>query len=300
MRSIVRLFALLATAASCSPSSSTDQPPPAKQPPVKQTATDNPPPPAKPKVPKASVLNLATTTSTRDSGLLDLLVPAFEKKTSTRVAVIAVGTGKALKIGAAGDADVVFVHSRPAEDAFMKQGHGIRREDVMYNSFEILGPKADPAQIKGKDPLEALKLLSQGKHPFISRGDDSGTHKKELALQKQASVKPDWPGYVETGQGMGASLVVADQKNAYILTDRGTYLRFRDKIQLAALTAPAEAMRNPYGIMVVNHKGTQPGRTALAQQFVDFIISPEIQQVIADYKIKGEAAFVPLRLPAGN
>ena len=168
-------------------------------------------------------LLLATTTSTRDSGLLDLLLPPFEKQHQVRVDVIASGTGKALKLGEMGDVDVLFVHARQAEDAFMSAGHGIRREDVMFNTFELLGPPTDPAGVRGLEASAALQKIAAAGAPFLSRGDDSGTHKRELQLwQANDKPLPDWPSYRESGQGMGATLTIADEKSAYVLTDRGT------------------------------------------------------------------------------
>ena len=242
-------------------------------------------------------LRLAVTTSTQDSGIIDALVPIFENEHGVRVDVIALGTGKALKLGETGDVDVVFVHSRTDEDAFMAAGHGIRREDVMYNHFELLGPASDPAGVFGTDIVEGLRRISSGGHTFISRGDDSGTHKRELALWQLAGGHAPWDGYLETGQGMGSSLIIADQKQGYILSDRGTYLRFKQKIDLVALARSSEGLRNPYGIIVVNPQTNPTPHSEMANTFVDFIISAQVQRLIDDFRIDGERLFYPLRLP---
>lgn len=249
---------------------------------------------------RPSVLRMAVTTSTRDSGLLDVLVPVFEKDHGARVDVIAVGTGAALKLGERGEVDVVLVHARSAEDAFMAAEHGIRREDVMYNTFEILGPQDDPADVRGLEPPLALQKIAASQQRFVSRGDDSGTHQRELKLWADAGERPLWDGYLESGQGMGATLTMADQMNAYVLTDRGTYLKFKPKIRLVPLITSSESLQNPYGIMVVNPEKNPSLNGPLAQTFVDFMISAEAQRLIRDYRIEGEQLFHPLRLPQQN
>ncbi len=241
-------------------------------------------------------LRLATTTSTRDSGLLDRLLPPFQQQNDVRVEVIAVGTGKALKLGEMGDVDVLFVHARAAEDAFMNAAHGVRREDVMYNTFELLGPPDDPAHVKDRAVSDALQEIAASQVPFISRGDDSGTHKREMQLWEAIDIRPSWPAYQESGQGMGATLTIADEKSAYVLTDRGTYLNFRNRIDLVPLAAQSEDLRNPYGVIVVNPSKSRAVRDKLAHQFVDYLISPEAQQIIDEYRLAGEQLFVPLRM----
>ncbi len=247
-----------------------------------------------------AVLRLATTTSTRDSGLLDELLPVFEKVHNCRVDVVAVGTGAALKLGEAGDADVVLVHARKAEEAFMAAGHGIRHEEFMYNDFVLLGPKADPAQIRDVEPIEALKKIAAGEHRFVSRGDDSGTHKRELALWEQAGGRPAWDGYVESGQGMGPTLVMADEMQGYVLADMGTYLNFKDKVELVPLAAAAESLRNPYAAIVVNPAKHDKINEKLATAFVDFLISADAQRLIGDYRVGGQQLFHPTRLGGGS
>lgn len=240
-------------------------------------------------------LRLATTTSTRDSGLLDELLPAFEQQHNVKVDVIAAGTGKALKLGEAGDVDVVLVHARAAEDAFMEAGHGIRREEVMTNVFEIIGPRDDPAGINKSNPSEALLLIAAAKAKFLSRGDDSGTHKRERELWEAAGGLTPWSDYIETGQGMGATLVIADEMQGYTLTDRGTYLRFKAKIDLVPLVSGSpEAfpeLANPYGVMVVNPEKNKAVNAKLAGAFVDYLISDATQQQISEFEVEGEALF---------
>lgn len=241
-----------------------------------------------------AVLRVAVSTSTRDSGLLDQLVPLFEKEAKARVDIIAVGTGAALKLGQAGDVDVVIVHARDAEDAFMRAGHGVRREDLMYNTFQLLGPKNDPAGIRGiKDPAAALQRIAEQKSKFVSRGDESGTHQRETKLWNEAGGLPKWNGYIESGQGMGATLTMADQMNAYVLCDRGTYLKLRRRIGLVPLVSESPKLRNPYGILVVNPKTHPKVNGPLAHRFVDFMISPKSRKIIRNYKIDGATLFVP-------
>ena len=241
-------------------------------------------------------LRLATTTSTRDSGLLDALLPVFERQAHVRVDVIAVGTGQALKLGEAGDVDVLLVHARAAEDAFMASGHGARRQDVMHNTFELLGPASDPAAVRGLDVVAALSRIAASKARFVSRGDESGTHKKELALWRDAGGLTRWEHYLETGQGMGSSLIVANEKQAYILADRATYLAFARKIDLVPLAAPSDELNNPYGVIVVSDR-RHPDVDALhANAFVDFLVSPRGQRIIRDFTIAGERLFYPAHL----
>jgi len=250
--------------------------------------------------PNQQVLRLGTTTSTRDSGLLERLIPLFEQQHGVRIDVIAAGTGKVLKLGEQGDVDVVFVHAREAEEAFMAAGHGTRREEVMFNTFELLGPAADPAAIRGLETSAALQKIAEGGFPFLSRGDESGTHKRERLLWKTGGGQPPWPNYQESGQGMGATLTIANEMSAYVLTDRGTFLNFRDKIDLVPLTAKSQQLHNPYGIIVVNAEKSPAVRVQLANAFVDYIISPPAQQIIANYRLANEALFVPLRLTPTN
>lgn len=242
-----------------------------------------------------SVIRLATTTSTSNTGLLDYLLPKFEAKCGCKVNVISVGTGKALKLGEDGNVDVVLVHARPAEDAFVAAGHGVDRKDVMYNDFVLIGPDNDPAKIKvEKDVLAAMKKIADSKSKFISRGDDSGTDQMEKAYWKALGIKPQgdkW--YVSAGQGMGEVLMMAGEMRAYTLTDRGTYIAYRDKIDLPILMQNDSRMFNPYGIIAVNPKKYPDINYKGATQFISWITSAEGQKLIADFKVGGEQLFVP-------
>lgn len=242
------------------------------------------------------VLRLATTTSTRDSGLLDVLVPLFEEQRGARVDVIAVGTGKALALGRAGDVDAVLVHAERAELQFMADGHGTRREPVMFNTFAIVGPADDPAAVAGLDPLEALKRIAAVGATFISRGDDSGTHKRERQLWEEAGGRPQWEGYLESGAGMAATLVMADEKRGYTLADSGTFLAMQDKCELAALVGEGEALHNPYAILVVDGSKNEHIAAPLAEAFCEFLITRETQERIAEFEAHGERLFHPLRI----
>jgi tungstate transport system substrate-binding protein len=241
-----------------------------------------------------AALRVAVTTSTRDSGLLDALLPLYLENHDQRVDILAVGTGQALRLGEAGDVDVVLVHARAAEDAFMAAGHGIRREDVMYNTFEILGPPDDPAGIRGLSPVQAFAAMATSQAPFVSRGDNSGTHQRERALWDAAGQSPSWTDYVESGQGMGATLTMANQMSAYTLTDRGTFLNYRDKISLAVLVQSPEELANRYGVLVVNPAKHPAIQVETANGFVDFLISPVAQQKISEYRVGGEPLFYPM------
>lgn len=242
-------------------------------------------------------ITIASTTSTEQSGLFGHLLPLFAKAESISVKIVAVGTGQALDIGRRGDADVVFVHDRPAEDKFMSEGQGVKRFDVMYNDFVIVGPKSDPAKIAGgKDVADALRKIAAAKAPFISRGDKSGTHAAELRLWKEAGVdtgaaKESW--YREIGQGMGPALNMASSSNAYLLSDRGTWLSFKNRGELAILTEGDKRLFNQYGVMLVN-PATHPNVKAKdGQAFIDWLVSSKGQEAIAGYKVGGEQLFFP-------
>ncbi|HXG42132.1 MAG TPA: substrate-binding domain-containing protein [Dehalococcoidia bacterium] len=229
---------------------------------------------------------LATTTSTQDSGLLDVLVPMFEKRTGYRLKVVAVGSGQALEMGRRGDADVVLAHSPEDEERFMAEGHGLDRRLVMHNDFIIVGPPSDPAHIAGLGPVEALKRIAASGSLFISRGDDSGTHKLELRLWRQAGIDPsgrDW--YQQTGQGMGATLTIAAQKGGYTLTDRATYLALSRTFHLAVLVEGDPQLYNVYHVMRVNPAVHPKVNERGALAFVEFLVSPEAQEVIASFGI---------------
>lgn len=239
---------------------------------------------------------MASTTSTEQSGLFKHLLPAFKQATGIDVRVVAVGTGQALDTGRRGDADVVFVHDVVAEQKFVSEGFSTQRRDVMYNDFVLVGPKADPAGAKGKDIAAALKKLAGGTQPIVSRGDKSGTHAAELRLWKAAGVdiataKP--AGYRECGCGMGPALNMASSLNGYVLTDRGTWLSFKNRGDLAIVVEGDKSLFNQYGVMVVNPAKFPHVKADLAQQFADWVVSGTGQAAIASYKIDGEQLFFP-------
>jgi tungstate transport system substrate-binding protein len=245
-------------------------------------------------------LKLATTTSTANSGLLEVLNPPFETMLHVKVDVIPVGTGKALKMGETGDVDVVFVHARAAEDTFVAEGHGVNRRDVMYNDFVIVGPKDDPVGIKGMtDAKAALKKIADAEAAFISRGDDSGTHKKEKALWEKADTTPSGKWYFEAGQGMGAVLNMAHQKQAYTLADRGTFLAFSGKIDLVVLCEGDADLFNPYGIIAVNPARWDHAKYVYAMAYIGWVTSQEGQDIIREFgKEKfGRPLFIPTAIP---
>jgi len=240
-------------------------------------------------------ITVASTTSTEQSGLFGHLLPRFTTSSGIGVKVVAVGTGQALDIGRRGDADVVFVHDKVAEEKFLAEGFGVKRFDVMYNDFVVIGPKADPAHIAGgKDVADALRKIAAVKTAFVSRGDRSGTHEAELRLWKVAgvdlaAVKGDW--YREIGQGMGAALNMASSSNAYLISDRGTWLAFKNRGDLAILTEGDRRLFNQYGVMLVNPAKHAGVKAKDGQAFVDWLISSEGQKTIADYKVGGEQLF---------
>lgn len=242
-------------------------------------------------------ITVASTTSTEQSGLFGHLLPLFEKKTGIQVRVVAVGTGQALDIGRRGDADVVFVHDATAEKKFIDEGHGVNYKQVMYNDFVLIGPKADPARIAGsRDVLDALKRIEAGKAPFVSRGDRSGTHAAERRYWKAAGIDigaRKGPWYRETGSGMGPALNTASSMGAYILADRGTWLSFKNRGDLAVLVEGDKKLFNQYGIMLVNPAKHAHVKRDLGNAFIEWIASPEGQQAIAEYQIGGERLFFP-------
>lgn len=240
---------------------------------------------------------MASTTSTEQSGLFGHLLPAFTRETGIAVRVVAQGTGQALATARKGDADVVFVHDRVAEERFVAEGWGLARRDVMYNDFVVIGPKSDPARIAGgRDVTAALAAIARANAPFASRGDKSGTHAAELRFWKDAGVDPKAAGagwYRETGSGMGPTLNVAAQMNAYTISDRGTWLNFRNRADLAILVEGDRRLFNQYGVIVVNPAKHPHARHELATRFADWIVSPAGQAAIASYRIGGEQLFFP-------
>jgi tungstate transport system substrate-binding protein len=240
---------------------------------------------------------VASTTSTQDSGLFGHILPLFKQKTGIEVKVVAQGTGQALDTARRGDADVVFVHAKSAEEKFLAEGFGVKRYPVMYNDFVIIGPNNDPAGIKGlKDVGAALKAIKDKGIPFISRGDRSGTHIAELALWKAVGIDiatEKGPWYKEIGQGMGAALNTASASNAYVLSDRGTWLSFKNRGNLVIAVEGDKRLFNQYGVMLVNPAKHPHVKKELGQAFIDWLISPQGQKAIADYKINGEQLFYP-------
>jgi tungstate transport system substrate-binding protein len=242
-------------------------------------------------------ITVASTTSTEQSGLFGHLLPIYERATGVKVHVVALGTGQALDVARRGDADVVFVHARAAEEKFLAEGHGVKRFPVMYNDFVLIGPKSDPAKIGGgRDILAALKKIRTAQAPFVSRGDRSGTHMAELELWKASGIDIDkakgaW--YRDTGQGMGPALNTASSMGAYILADRGTWLAFKNRADLVILVEGDKRLFNQYGVMLVNPEKYPNVKKELGQQFIDWVVSPAGQKAIADYKINGEQLFYP-------
>ena len=240
---------------------------------------------------------VASTTSTQDSGLFGHILPLLKAKTGIDVKVISQGTGQALDTGRRGDADVVFVHAKPQEEKFVGEGSGVKRYPVMYNDFILVGPKSDPAGAKGKDIVAGLKAIKAQAAPFISRGDKSGTHAAELALWKLANIDiagaDKGPWYKEIGQGMGAALNTASASSAYTLADRGTWLSFKNRGDLAITVEGDNKLFNQYGVILVNPAKHPHVKKELGQAFIDWLVSPEGKKAIADYKINGEQLFFP-------
>jgi tungstate transport system substrate-binding protein len=240
---------------------------------------------------------LSTTTSTQDSGLLDVLVPMFEKQTGYSVKTVSVGTGQALAMAAKGDADVALVHAPSLEKKYVAEGKFLNRRLVMYNDFVIIGPKDDPAKIKtAKTALAALKLIEQSKSPFVSRGDNSGTHNLEKTLWKEAGIQPKGDWYIEAGQGMGATLNIANERNAYTITDRGTLLALRNRVTLPILIEGDKVLLNIYSVMEVNPANGPRVNTAGGKAFADFMVAPQTQNVIKNFGVEkfGQPLFVPV------
>lgn len=238
------------------------------------------------------VIKLATTTSTYETGLLDYILQPFEKKHDVKVHVISVGTGKAIKLGEAGDVDVILVHAREAEEKFVNEGHGVKRYRIMYNDFIILAPKDDPADVSGlKDVRNILEGIANAEHTFVSRGDDSGTDKKEKSLWRKAKIVPKPAWYLETGQGMNASLRIADEKNAYIMLDRATYLFNKDRIRLMKIKEGDKDLFNPYGVIAVNPYKHPHVKYDLSAALIRWLMSGNCREMINGYTIKGNQLF---------
>lgn len=245
----------------------------------------------------ARFITVASTTSTQNSGLFDYLLPLFTRETGIDVHVVAVGTGAAIRLAREGNADVLLVHHKPSEEKFVSDGFGVKRFDLMYNDFVLIGPTNDPAGIAGAvSAADALKRIAEAKAPFVSRGDDSGTHKKERGLWKKAGIDADgrtmsW--YRETGSGMGATLNVASAMNAYTLSDRGTWITFANKGNLKLLFAGDPALFNQYGIILVNPAKFPHIKAEDGQRFIDWLLSAAGQKAIAAFRVHGEELFIP-------
>jgi tungstate transport system substrate-binding protein len=284
---MIILMILSISLAACAPAAQSTPAPAATQAPASTQA---------PAAPATKELILATTTSTQDSGLLDVLVPAFEKQSGYTVKTVAVGTGQALKMGEEGNADVLLVHAPASEKTYMEGGFGAERFLVMHNDFIIVGPTDDPAGIKGMtSAVEAFKKIAAAAAPFVSRGDDSGTNKAELALWKQAEITPEGDWYIESGQGMGATLKVAGEKAAYTLTDRATYLATKEGLGLDILVEKDNVLLNVYHVITVNPVKWPKVNNEGAKAFAQFLISPETQKMIGEFGVDkyGQALFTP-------
>jgi tungstate transport system substrate-binding protein len=241
------------------------------------------------------LVRMATTTSTENSGLFDVIQPAFEQALDIRVHVIAVGTGKALELGRRGDVDVVLVHARKAEEDFIAAGYGVARHEIMYNDFVIVGPPQDPAGIRRmQDAVAAFAGIAQASATFVSRGDDSGTHKKERAIWQQADIRPEGAWYRQVGQGMGKTLQIAGELAGYTLVDRGTWLAYRANSPLRLLVAGDEQLMNPYGIIAVSPERYPDVEYAAVQRLIDWFATPAAHALIAGYKVAGEQLFYPV------
>lgn len=239
-------------------------------------------------------LRLATTTSTENSGLLSVLHPPFEQKTGVKVHVIAVGTGKALRLAQDGDVDLVLAHAPAAEVEFMEAGYGVERQPVMHNDFILLGPSHDPAQVKQAGSLaDAMLRIHKSGQEFISRGDDSGTHKKELELWQVVEINPQGKWYLSVGQGMGQVLQVADEKLAYTLSDRGTWLAYRDKIEIGIVFENTPELENPYHLILVNPERHPHAKFDLAREYAKYVTGEEGQKIIREFAVNGQPLFYP-------
>lgn len=240
----------------------------------------------------AEHLRLATTTSTENSGLLAELLPPFEAANDCQVDVIAVGTGKAIKLGETGDVDVIMVHARSKEDKFVDAGYGVDRRNVMYNDFVILGPKADPAGIKGgQEATTAMEKIAASKNTFVSRGDDSGTHSREKQLWQKAGVVPAGDWYLEAGRGMGEVIVMTGERQGYTLSDRGTYIAYQEKTPLKIVIEGDKGLFNPYGVIMVNPDRHEHVKEELAKKFLDYLTSDQAKQLITSFRKGGKQLF---------
>jgi len=246
---------------------------------------------------KTPLLRLAVTTSTYNSGLLEVILPPFEEETGVSIQVLAVGTGQALALAERGEVEIVIVHAREREEQFMAAGHGAEHHEIMSNEFVIAGPASDPAGIAGQNAVEALTRIAKHKAPFVSRGDDSGTHIRERSLWKRAGVSPSWDAYLEVGQGMGKSLTIADEKLTYILIDRATMLAREDKVDLVVLCEGDAALHNPYSVITVRADRIAKEGFATAQRLLQYLMSDAARRRMAGYQKHGRPYFVPTAHP---
>lgn len=300
-RIVLVLFALLMVFSLAACATPTAAPSPTDAPAASEEPTAAPTDAPEPKFQHTEGrLILATTTSTYDSGLLDAILPLFEAEYGVAVDIVSVGSGEAMEIGKRGDADVLLVHSRKAEDAFMADGHGTRREDVMYNDFVIVGPVDDPAGIKGMTAVDAFKKLAETESEFLSRGDMSGTHAKELSIWALAEITPTGAWYVSAGVGMGDLLTMAQEKQAYTLSDRATYLtRVKEGYELVILVEGDGVLLNPYGVITVNPEKNAGIQAEIAVKFLEWIISVPVQEKIKEFGVEqfGSSLFMPDSAP---
>jgi len=275
------LIVMLVFAVGCSQAA--DEP---EEPEVEEPAEEEP-------AEEGGELILATTTSTENSGLLDYILSDFEEKTGVEVKVVAVGTGAALQKGIDGEADVLLVHAKAREEAFVSEGHGPERFDVMYNDFVIIGPESDPTGVEGLNVVEALTKISEAEESFVSRGDDSGTHTKERSLWQAAEITPEGDWYVEVGKGMGDTITMAEELQGYTMSDRATYLSMKDNLESVILVEGDEILFNQYGVIQVDPGKNDQINAEAAEAFVNWIISEEAQELIGTYKAYGEVLFNP-------
>ncbi len=290
---LITALILSACGGSLTPSSSPSASPSGS--PSSSPSQSGSPSPSPSQSPEKSTIILATTTSTQDSGLLDYLLPELQKDTGIEARVVAVGSGKAIQMGKDGEADVLLVHAREDEDKFIQEGYGTKRYDVMYNDFVIIGPAEDPAAIGGLPTADAFSVIGKKQVKFVSRGDDSGTHKKELTLWKQSNIQPAGDWYISAGKGMGEVLTMANEMQAYTLTDRATYLSMKDKLQLNILLEREPELINDYGILLVNPKNNDKINTESAKKFAEWMTSEKGQKLIGQFGVNtyGEPLFIP-------
>ncbi len=292
---ILTVLMVLTIASGCT--SPAPEEPPVDQSQKEQQNEEQKPSEEKPELEKTELI-LSTTTSTENSGLLAYILPVLKEKTGIETKVVAVGTGKALQMGRDGDADVLLVHAKPSEEEFVAEGHGVERFDVMYNDFVLLGPSDDPAEVNTnapKDVVKALEIVKEKQAKFVSRGDDSGTHKKELSLWKEGNIEPSGDWYLSAGKGMGDVIQMTDEVLGYTMSDRATYLSMKENLDLKVVTEGDERLFNQYGVIAVNPDKNDKINAEAAQMFIDWILSEETQELISEFGIEefGQPLFIP-------